>query len=428
VKKVLAIALILLSIALVGVSAQGKTITVWCWDPSFNIYAMQQAAQVYNKAHPDVTINIVNTPDDALRAKVTAGLQAGGAGLPDIALFQDFAIEQFLQNYPNAFVDLKAAGVDYSKFAPYKVGPMTVGSHVYGIPFDSGSTGLWLRTDVMKAAGLNPDSYAGKRLTWSQVIKIGEVIKAKTGKPLLGYQIDNFDMLRIIVQSTGAQFFKPDGSLDLHSAAFTKSMAIFKELYDKGLLDNVVGWSDYVNAIVNPGNCAGFVNAVWATGMVKSNPANKGLFMVLPTPIIEGVKGAANASNNGGSSWYVFAASPNKAIAVDFLKSVWATTTPDTLAFYNTILKGAGAMGTYLPSTTGSNYTASDDFFYKSQPVFKDFAAWMSNVPVLKYTPNYVQMRDSVAHGVQQYFQGQLKTPDDAIAAAEAEYKQVMGQ
>jgi len=428
VKKVLGIALILISMAMSGIWAQGKTVTVWCWDPSFNIYSMQQAAAVYNKAHPDVTINIVNTPDDALRAKLTAGLQAGGAGLPDIVLLQDFAIEQFLQNYPDAFVDLKAAGVDYSKFAAYKVGPMTVGSHVYGIPFDSGSTGLWLRTDVMKKAGLNPDHYLGKRLTWSEVIKIGEVIKAKTGEPLLGYQIDNFDMLRIIVQSSGGQFFKPDGSLDLHSAAFTKSLAIFKELYDKGLLDNVVGWSDYVNAIVNPGNCAGFVNAIWATGMIKSNPANKGAFMILPTPRIEGIKGAANASNNGGSSWFVLASSPNKAAAADFLKSVWATDTPANREFYNTILKGAGAMGTFLPCQSGSNYVAPDSFFYKSEPIYKYFAEWMKNVPVLKYTPNYVQMRDAVAHGVQKYFQGELKSPDEAITAAEAEYKQVMGQ
>ena len=56
--------------------------------------------------------------------------------------------------------------------------------------------------------------------------------------------------------------------------------------------------------------------------------------------LIEGVPGAANASNNGGSSWYVFDSSPNKAAAVDFLKSVWASSDPASLAFYNDILKG----------------------------------------------------------------------------------------
>jgi lactose/L-arabinose transport system substrate-binding protein len=423
VKKGLLIGLMLF-LAL-GVFAQQK-VTVWCWDPNFNGYSMKQAAAVYNKLKPNVTIEIVDIPQD-IEAKITAGLQAGGAGLPDIALFQDFRIEQFLQDYPNGFVDLKAQGIDYSKFAQYKVGPMTVGSKVYGIPFDTGSTGLWLRADYLKAAGLNPDSYVGKNMKWSEVIKLGATVKAKTNKPLLSYQSDNFDMLRIVVQSTGGQFFKPDGSLNLRSDAVKKSLTLFKDLNDNGLLYAVVGWSDWINAI-NSDKAAGFLNAIWMVGSVKSRPENAGKYMVVPTPLIEGVSGAANASNNGGSSWYVFASSPNKALAVDFLKSVWATTTEDTLAFYNTILKGAGAMGTYIPSLKGSNYTAKDEFFYKGQAVYKDFAKWMEKVPVLKYTPNYSPMRDSVAHAVLNYFQGKLKTVDETIAAAEAEYKQVMGQ
>ncbi|PKL24622.1 MAG: hypothetical protein CVV47_09295 [Spirochaetae bacterium HGW-Spirochaetae-3] len=400
-------------------------VTVWCWDPNFNVYAMKQAAAVYNKANPGVTIEIVDMAQD-IEAKIISGLQANGAGLPDVALFQDFRIEQFLTDYPNAFVDLKAEGVDYSQFAAYKVGPMTVGDKVYGIPFDTGSTGLWLRTDYIQAAGLNPDAYMGKNLTWSEVIELGEQVKAKTGKPLLAYQSDNFDMLRIVVQSTGGQFFKEDGSLNLRSDAFRKSLALFKELNDKGLLYQVVGWSDWINAI-NSDTSAGFLNAIWMVGSVKSRPENAGKYMVVPTPLIEGVAGAANASNNGGSSWYVFSSSKNKARAVDLLKSVWATATPENLEFYNTILKDAGAMGTFLPSQSGSNYTANDSFFYKGQALSRDFASWMANVPTLKYTPHYVPMRDAVAHATLNYFQGKIATIDDAIAAAEAEYKQVTG-
>jgi len=426
-KKGLVIALaLLLALALVpGLTAQ-KKVSVWCWDPNFNGYSMKQAAAVYNKAHPDVAIEIVDIPEQ-IESKIEAGLQANGAGLPDIALFQDFRIEQFIQNYPKAFVDLKAAGVDYSKFAAYKVGPMTSGKAVYGIPFDTGSTGLWLRTDYIKEAGLNPDSYYGKSLKWSDIIKLGVTVKAKTGKPLIAYQSDNFDMLRIVVQSTGGQFFKDDGSLNLRSDAFKGSLAIFKELNDKGLLFMSEGWGNWINAINND-QSAGFLNAIWMVGTIKSKPENKGKWMVIPTPLIEGVKGAANASNNGGSSWYVFASSPNKALAIDFLKSVWASPDPAALEFYNTILKGAGAMGCYLPSQKGSNYTSADEFFYKSQPVYKDFATWMAKVPVLKYTPNYVAMRDSVAHATLLYFQGKYKSIDESISAAETEYKQVTGE
>jgi lactose/L-arabinose transport system substrate-binding protein len=421
-----ALALIFAAALVSGLSADAKKISVWCWDPNFNGYSMKQAAAVYNKAHPDVTIEVVDIPEN-IEGKITAGLQANGSGLPDIALFQDFRAEQFLQDYPKAFVDLKAAGVDYSKFASYKVGPLTVGKSVYGIPFDTGSTGLWLRTDYIKAAGLNPDNYFGKNLKWADIIKLGVTVKAKTGKPLIAYQSDNFDMLRIVVQSTGGQFFNADGSLNLRTPAMKQSLAIFKELNDKGLLYMSEGWSNWINAINND-QSAGFLNAIWMVGTIKSKPENKGKWMVIPTPLVEGVSGAANASNNGGSSWFVFDSSPNKALAIDFLKSTWASSTPDALEFYNTILKGAGAMGTFLPSQKGSNYTAPDEFFYKSQPLDKDFATWMAKVPVLKYTPNYTTMRTAVANATLLYFQGKIKTIDDTIAAAETEYKQTAGQ
>ena len=205
------------------------------------------------------------------------------------------------------------------------------------------------------------------------------------------------------------------------------SLTILKDLNDKGLLYGTEGWSNWIAAI-NGGDAVGFMNAIWMIGTLKSQPANAGKWMVIPTPLLQGVAGAQTASNNGGSSWYVFASSPNKALAVDFLKSVWATTTEDTLAFYNTILKGAGAMGTYLPSLKGSNYTAKDEFFYKSQAVYQDFAKWMEKVPVLQYTPNYNPMRTAFANAVQNYFAGKLKTVDETLTAAEAEYKQVMGQ
>ena len=413
---------LLLSTAALGFAAPSK-VTVWCWDPNFNGASMKAAAAVYNKTHTDVTIEIVDIPQQ-IEAKIEAGLQAGGKGLPDIALFQDFIIEKFVQNYPKAFVDLKAAGIDYSQFAAYKVGPMTAGNSVYGVPFDTGSTGLWLRADYIKAAGLNPDSYM-KSMKWSEVIKLGETVKAKTGKPLITYQSDNFDMLRILVQSTGGQFFKPDGSLNLRSDAFKKSLAAFKEMNDKGMLYLAEGWSNWIDSINND-QAAGFLNAIWMVGTIKSKPENKGKWMVVPTPLID-VAGAKAASNNGGSSWYVFNSAPNKAGAIDFLKSVWASKDPAALSFYNDILKGQGAMGTYMPSRAGSNYTVKDDFFYKNQAVFADFSKWMEQVPVLKYTPNYSAMRDAVAHATLLYFQGKIASIDDAITAAETEYKQVMG-
>ena len=408
-------------------SAQAKKVTVWCWDPNFNGYAMNQAALTYNKAHPDVKIDIVDFPNsDAVMQKVQAALQAGGAGLPDVALIQDFQIEQFISNYPGTLTDMKAAGVDYAQFAKYKVGPMTEGSKIYGIPFDTGSTGLFLRADYLKQAGLNPDSYQ-KALTWSDVIALGKTVKAKINKSLIALDTTDWTFLRMMAQSAGGQWFDAKGKLDLTSPAIKPAIAKLKEMYDAGVLYPTEGWNNWVSAF-NNGDSAGLMSAVWIVGTLKSAPANAGKWMVVPTPKLEGVAGAQNASNWGGSSWYVFDKGANKAGAIDFMKSVWASKDPAALGFYNTILKGAGAMGTYLPSGNGSNYTAKDEFFYAKQAVFGDFAKWMANVPALRYTANYTAWGAAMTASLQKMYKGALSTPDDVLKDATTAYNQSISQ
>ena len=406
-------------------AAKGGKLTVWCWDPNFNGFSMKEAAKAYAEVNPDATIEVVDIPEN-IESKIEAGLQSGGAGLPDIALFQDYVIEKFLKNYPGSFVDLKAEGIDFSQFAQYKVGPMSEDGKVYGIPFDTGSTGLYLRADLIEAAGLTPDDYK-KPMTWSEVIALGEQIKAATGMPIIVYDNTSFDFLRIMVQSTGSQFFDANGKIQYDTPATRKSIEYLKEMNDKGLLYMTEGWNNWL-AGFNGGDGVGMLTAIWIIGTLKSQPDNAGKWMVVPTPLVEGVSGARNASNNGGSSWYVFSSSKNKDLAVDFLKNSWASDSPRALEFYNTILKGAGAMGTFLPSRSGSNYVAPDDFFYEDQKVFADFSKWMEDVPTLMYTPNYLTMRTAMNNALQGMYAGTYATVDDVLAAATAEYKQLIGE
>jgi len=200
-------------------------------------------------------------------------------------------------------------------------------------------------------------------------------------------------------------------------------LQVLKDLNDAGVLYQTEGWNNWVSAF-NNGDAAGMVSAVWLIGTLKSQPANAGKWMVVPTPRLEGVAGAQNASNWGGSSWYVFDKAKNKAAAIDFLKSVWASKDPASLGFYNTILKGAGAMGTYLPSRSGSTYTAPDEFFYKNQKVYADFAKWMEKVPAVRYTANFNAMGTALTASISKYLKGDLKTPDAVVADATTAYNQ----
>ena len=174
-KRFILVLVVVLALVALGpfVMAQGKTVTVWCWDPNFNGFSMKAGRSGLQQDASGRDDQHRRHPAGHRCERSRQGCRRAARAFPDIALFQDYNIEQYIQNYPGAFVDLKAAGVDYSKFAAYKVGPMTDKGKIYGIPFDTGSTGYWLRTDMLKSAGLNPDSYIGKNLNWTQLIDAG---------------------------------------------------------------------------------------------------------------------------------------------------------------------------------------------------------------------------------------------------------------
>ena len=90
-----------------GEGAAANELTVWCWDPAFNIYAMEEAAKVYQKDHPDFKLNVVETPWEDVQTKLTTAATSGNLGsLPDILLMQDNAFQKNVLSYPDAFRDL----------------------------------------------------------------------------------------------------------------------------------------------------------------------------------------------------------------------------------------------------------------------------------------------------------------------------------
>ena len=48
-------------------AAEGEEVlTVWCWDPNFNVYAMKQAEALYQKEHPNFKLDIQEKSSEKL--------------------------------------------------------------------------------------------------------------------------------------------------------------------------------------------------------------------------------------------------------------------------------------------------------------------------------------------------------------------------
>jgi len=387
-RNALAIALTGISLITVTAASAGE-VTVWAWDPNFNGAAMNEAAGIYTAAHPDTKINVdVTASQDDIRAKLQTQLLAGSTeGLPDIVLIQDDVAQKYLQAFPGAFEPLSDK-IDMSTFAAYKVASATHDGKSYSLPFDSGVTGYFYRTDYFKDAGYTADDL--KDITWDRLVEIGKDVTAKTGHKLLDLDLNDTGVIRMMMQSAGQWYFNADGSLNvLENAPLKKALETYAKFWEADLVKPVSGWADYTGSFTS-GEVASVPVGVWITGTIKANADQAGKWGVAPIPRLD-MEGSVNASNQGGSSWYVLASSKNKDEAVDFLKTVWG----ENVDFYQKILVNQGAVGSLLAAREGAAYQANDDFF-GGQPVWQDFSKWLSQIPSVDYGTYTAEVDDAI--------------------------------
>ncbi|MGV3491243.1 MAG: ABC transporter substrate-binding protein, partial [Devosia sp.] len=335
-RRVLGLAVAGVSMLTVSVASAGE-VTVWCWDTNFNGAAMREAAARYTAANPGTTIVIDDSmTQDDIRQKLQTQLLAGDTtGLPDIVLVQDDVAQKYLQSFPGAFEPLSDT-IDMAGFAQYKVAAATYDGKSYSLPFDSGVTGLFYRSDYLSEAGYSAADL--QDISWDKFIEIGKAVKEKTGHNLIGLDLNGSGLIRVMMQSAGAWYFNADGSLNIvDNAPLKAALETYAKIWQADIVKPVSGWTEFTGAFTS-GETAVALNGVWMTGTIKSQPDQSGRWGASPIPKLEGIEGASNYSNEGGSSWYVLSSGAGKDAAVDFLKTIWASDAD----FYQKVLIGQG--------------------------------------------------------------------------------------
>jgi lactose/L-arabinose transport system substrate-binding protein len=352
-------------------------VTIWCWDPNFNVAIMKEAGARYTAKHPETTFNVVDFAKTDVEQKLQTALSSGTTdALPDIVLIEDYGAQKYLQSFPGAFSEMSGK-IDYSGFAPYKVQLMTVDGKVYGMPFDSGVTGLYYRKDYLEQAGFKPEDM--QNITWDRFIEIGKAIEEKTGKKMMGLDVNDAGFIRILMQSAGGWYFDKDGNLSIEgNPALKAALETEQKILQAGIYKPAAGWTEWVSTFTS-GDAATVTTGVWITGTVKAQADQSGKWGVAPIPKLN-VEGASHASNLGGSSWYVLESSAEKDEAIDFLNEVYAKDSD----FYQKILVNQGAVGSLLSARSGPAYSEKDAFF-GGEPVWQNFSDWLAKVPAVNY-------------------------------------------
>ncbi|MGN7296760.1 ABC transporter substrate-binding protein [Ferdinandcohnia sp. SAFN-114] len=427
-KKV--IALLMVSMLLLAACSSGSSnstepegnsdtneVTVWAWDPNFNIKAIELAKEVYSAENPDVNIKIIENAQDDIVQKLNTSLSSGTTkGLPNIVLIEDYRAQSFLQAYPDMFHPLTGA-YKTEDFVPYKVEATSVNDENYGLPFDSGVTGLYVRTDYLAEAGYTVEDL--QNIDWKEYIEIGKKVKEATGKRLLTLDPNELGIIHTMIQSAGEWYVKEDGTTPhiADNKALKKSFEIYKELVENDLMNFHSDWNQFL-ATFNGGEVATVTTGNWITPSIKAESSQSGKWAVVPHPTLPGIE-SVNASNLGGASWYVLNV-PGKENAVDFLTKTFGS----NVDLYQKLVTEIGVIGTYIPATEGEAYQRTDEFF-GGQSIVSDFSKWAEEIPQVNYGMHTYAIESILIVSMQNYLNGQdLDTVlKDAQQQAETQIK-----
>ncbi|MBW4083088.1 ABC transporter substrate-binding protein [Paenibacillus sp. S150] len=400
-----------------GDTAQAKEITIWAWDPAFNIAALEVARDEYAKTRPEVKVNIVEYAQNDIIQKMNTGLNSGTTkGLPNIVLIEDYRSQGFLQSYKDSFYDLSSY-IQGSDFADYKSGPTSLDGKQYGVPFDSGVTGLYFRTDYLEQAGYKLSDL--QDIDWKQYIEIGKAVKEKTGKALFSLDPNDLGMVRMMIQSAGSWYLAEDGKTPdiAGNAALKEAFEIYKELTEANVAKVNADWSQYV-ASLNSGEIASTATGNWITPSITAEPSQAGSWGIAPLPKLPNTK-SVHASNLGGSSWYVMNVD-GRETAADFM----AQTFGSNVEMYQKLLTDIGVIGTLKAAASGEAYSQANEFF-GGQKVVSDFSSWTEQIPSVNYGINTYAIEDILVVEMQNYLNGKDigKVLGDAQAQAESQLK-----
>lgn len=401
-----------------GSSEGGHKLTVYAWDPAFNIPAIQAAADDYKEnVDSEFELEILEqaASEDVETAITTAGSSGDYSNLPDIVLFQDHYIQRYVADYPDAWTPLGDVDINWDDFAAEKLDYSTIDGEHYGVPVDNGTVVAAYRTDLLEQAGYTIDDLTG--CTWDKFIEIGKAVYEKTGKALLCMNSDGNDLPYIMMQAEGVSQFKDGKPYITENETLVTIVEKLVEMAKENVLLMPNSWSDYTDKAIQGDQVAGVMNGNWIIPTIEKVEANSGKWAITSMPTLEGGEGYAS---NGGSSLYITSNCQNVDLAKDFLAYTFGGSTTT----YDNALKDGGVISTYAPAGETEVYNEGVEYF-NNQPIYADIVEMGTHVQTVEQSDYHYSARNYVGSAIVNIING--ADTMDALQEAEDQLNFEMG-
>jgi multiple sugar transport system substrate-binding protein len=345
----------------------GKTVVTF-WQQKFEDY--QQAwfkkyVDKYNASQDKVKIDYQVIPADTWPQKLKAAQAAGKS--PDVATTNYGNIAAGVVNGQFAALDDLMPAKTFSDIKENVASFVTVDGKHYAYPMlVEPSTVLYYRTDLAKAAGLDPASPPktwDELLVWAQKLTQGDVkgmtiasVAADLGWSSWGLQYSACGHLPINADWSKSEATDP---------CYGKLLDFYKALYQGGLMPQQpkVGYADATP--YGQGEVAMMADGSWAVGQLKNDfPDMVGKTAVAPFPSMDGSTTKTTATL-GGWTLTVDAKSKAKQQAGDFINYLLAGDPAIMADFFKTSGYSKFTVRTSVDEALAGSPEASNDPFMK---------------------------------------------------------------
>ncbi len=380
-------------VELIGTSDDPNTLTVTAWDENFNIPALEAAAAAYKQENPDFKLEIktLSGSSDVEQAVTLAGSSNDYSQLPDIVLFQDHYIQNYVANYPDAWQDLEGADIDWSDFGAEKLSYSTIDGKHYGAPVDNGTCVFAYRIDILEQAGYTIDDVTG--ITWDRWLEIARDVKEKTGYALLSMDHSGDDLPYMMLQAEGQSQWK-DGKPNLvGNETFKKIIEVIVQGANDGTILLANGWTEYTDNTIKGDQVAGVFNGNWIIPTIESNEAASGKWEITTIPTLSGKEGYAS---NGGSSLYITGNCEKVELAQAFLAYTFGGGA-GAMDTYDNALRNGGVITTCVSASKSDVYNEGVAFF-NDQPIYTTVVEYGTHVPTIEQNDYHYTLRTSVGN------------------------------
>ena len=395
-------------------SEGGNKLTVAAWDKGFNIPALEAAAADFKaNVNPDFELEILEQgqSSDVENAITLAGSSGDYSALPDIVLFQDHYIQRYVADYPDAWVSIDDAGVNWDNVGAEKQSYSTINGVHYGFPVDNGTAIFAYRTDLLAEAGYSIDDVTG--CTWDEFIEIGKAVYAKTGKYLLCMDGDGNDLFYLMMQAEGESQWKDGKPSITDNEKLVRIFNILATMAKENVLYLANDWSDYTDQAISGDMVAGVCNGNWIIPTIKNVPENSGKWEITSMPTLDGGEGYAA---NGGSSLYITSNCKNQQLAKEFLAYTFGN---GSTATYDDALRNGGVIGCVSTAAASDVYQEGVEYF-NGQAIYAKIVEMGSHVPVIEQNDYHYSLRSYLAAALINVVNGadadaELKNAEDQI-------------